>query len=267
MAWNYSPKEFIKVYRKLIEWEWYTDTNTKSLFIHCLLRANWKPGSWKGIHYNAGEFITSLPSLSAETGLSIQQVRTSLNRLFSTGELTCRTTDNVTGKKLTRNRIITVNNWDSYQESNSQNNSQNNIQSNSHPTGLQQATNRQLTADIRSIEYIRTKEEKNKNTLSVDVQSLCAKWNDLGLKKKIKTITSTREKKVHTLIDAYGMGTVIDTMDKICKSKFLSTESSNGWNITFDWFINPDNFLKVMEGQYDACDSETLNREEESEWQ
>ena len=63
------------------------------------------------------------------------------------------------------------------------------------------------------------------------------------------------------------MDTVIDTMNKICKSKFLSTESSNGWNITFDWFINPDNFLKVMEEQYDSGNSETLNREEESEWQ
>lgn len=128
MALNYSPKEFIKVYRKFMEWEWYTDVNTTKLFIHCLLRANWKSGQWQGIGYNAGEFITSLPSLSKETGLSIQQVRTSLDKLSSTGELTSKTTDSVTGKKLSKNRIITVNNWDRYQGDNSQSNSQSNRQ-------------------------------------------------------------------------------------------------------------------------------------------
>lgn len=261
MALEYSPKEFVKMYRKFMQWEWYTDVNTKTLFIHCLLKANWKPGSWKGIHYDAGEFITSLPSLAEETGLSVQQIRTSLVHLISTGEISSNSTDKSTGKKLTKCRIITVNNWSQYQSDNRQNNSQSTCMS----TGNQQATNRQPTADIRSKEYIRTKEEKN-NTLSVDVQSLCDQWNDLGLKKKIKTITSAREKKVQALIDAYGMDVVVDTMNKICKSKFLSTESSNGWNITFDWFINPNNFLKVMEGQYDDS-SEISDRNEESEWQ
>lgn len=141
MAWKYSPKEFVKVYRKFMEWEWYTDVNTKTLFIHCLLRANWKAGSWKGINYLPGEFITSLPSLAKESGLSIQQVRTSLNKLISTGEITSKTTDSVTGKTLTRNRIITVNNWDEYQIDNSQTNSQTNRKSNRQATGQQQDSN------------------------------------------------------------------------------------------------------------------------------
>lgn len=141
MGWNYSPKEFVKVYRKFMEWEWYTDVNTKTLFLHCLLRANWKPGRWKGINYNAGEFITSLPSLAEESGLSIQQVRTSLDKLISTGEITSKVTDSVTGKKLTKNRIITINNWNSYQGDNSQTNSQNNSQTNRKATGKQQDSN------------------------------------------------------------------------------------------------------------------------------
>jgi hypothetical protein len=124
-----------------MEWEWYTDINTKTLFIHCLLRANWKPGRWKGINYDAGEFITSLPTLAEESGLTIQQVRTSLDKLISTGEITSKTTDSLTGKKLTKNRIITINNWDVYQGDNSQKNSQNNNQTNSQATGKQQASN------------------------------------------------------------------------------------------------------------------------------
>lgn len=157
MAWNYSPKEFIKVYRKLMEWEWYTDVNTTKLFIHCLLRANWKEGKWKGIHYKAGEFITSLPSLAEESGLTIQQVRTSLSKLISTGELTSKTTDSVTGKKLSKNRIIAVNNWDGYQYDNRHSNSQNNSHSNRQATGKQQDSNSRYKK-YRSIEDKKEKE-------------------------------------------------------------------------------------------------------------
>ena len=160
MAFHYSPKEFIKVYRKLLDWEWYTDINTKTLFIHCLLRANWKAGSWKGIEYEAGEFITSLPRISAETGLSIQQARTALEHLELTGEITSRITDKVTGKKYRDKRVITVNNWDNYQGDNRQSNSQINSQSNSKSTDNQQTTTQSSNNRYKNIKNI--KEEKNK---------------------------------------------------------------------------------------------------------
>lgn len=155
MAWKYSRKEFIKVYRKFMEWEWYTDTNVKALFLHCLLKANWKPGVWHGIHYDAGEFITSLPSLAEETGLSIQQARTAILRMQESGEITSRITDNVTGKRLTKNRIITVKNWTVYQGDNRQTNSQTRSQITGNPTGKQQATQQQIE------EYKELEEDKN----------------------------------------------------------------------------------------------------------
>lgn len=115
MALPVNPKSFIKLYRKFMNWEWYTDINTKTLFIHCLLKANWQTGEWKGIHFEAGEFITSLPQICEETGLSMRQARTALSRLETTGELTSRTTDKTTGRKLTKCRIIAVKNWSIYQ--------------------------------------------------------------------------------------------------------------------------------------------------------
>lgn len=153
MGWNYSPKEFVKVYRKLLEWEWYTDSNTTKVFLHCLLRANWKSGSWKGIHYRQGQFITSLSNLAEENGLSIRQVRTALEHLISTGEIISSMTDEVTGKKLTRNRIITVNHWDDYQC----NDKQSDKRVTRKATNRRQASDKQATTDIRSIEY---KEDK-----------------------------------------------------------------------------------------------------------
>jgi len=98
---------FIKLHRKMLKWEWYDNINTCRLFLHCLLKANWQPTKWQGIELQPGQFITSLTKLSDETSLTIRQVRDSLNRLISTGELTSKTTN--------KYRVITINNWEDYQ--------------------------------------------------------------------------------------------------------------------------------------------------------
>jgi len=143
MSWNYSDDEFIKVYRKMISWEWYTDVNTKVLFLHCLLKANWKDGSWKGYDYKRGQFITSLSSLAKETGLTVKQVRTALKHLERTGEVASWSDSKV--------RIITVLSYDSFQVAGK-------------PKGKQgasdgQAKGKQGATDIRTFKNIRSKEE------------------------------------------------------------------------------------------------------------
>lgn len=144
MSWPYSDNEYIKVYRKLINWEWYTDVNTTKLFLHCLLKANWKDGSWHGYKYKRGQFITSIASLARETGLSVRQVRTALKHLKMTGE--------VTSKEYSKFRVITVSGYDDYQASDKQNDKQ--------ATKKRQASDKQATTDIRSIRSIRSKEDK-----------------------------------------------------------------------------------------------------------
>ena len=99
---------WIKLHRKMTEWEWYSDPNTFRLFIHCLLRANHKEKSWRGININRGQFYTSLDTLSDETGLTQRQIRTCLNKLKSTGELSSST--------MARGRMITVVKYDAYQD-------------------------------------------------------------------------------------------------------------------------------------------------------
>jgi len=116
---------FIKLYRQLLDWEWYTDINTKILFIHCLLKANYKTKKYQKNTVKKGSFVTSLESLSKETGLTVQQIRTALNHLISTGELTSESSN--------KNRIITVVNYEKFQNDNKQTNKQ--------TTGKQQATN------------------------------------------------------------------------------------------------------------------------------
>lgn len=107
MSWEYSDKEYIKLFRKMTRWEWYTDVNTCHLFMHCLIKANWKDGSWRGIKYKRGQFITSLKTLSKETGLSMKSVRTALKHLEETNE--------VANLRHSNFRLITVLNYDLYQ--------------------------------------------------------------------------------------------------------------------------------------------------------
>ena len=122
---------FILLYRQITEWEWYQNPNTFRVFLHCLLMANFADGRFEGQDIKRGQFVTSLPSLSKQTRLSIQQVRTALDHLKSTGE--------ITDKAYPKYRVITVVKYDEYQQDNRQNNSQS--------TGNQQAINRQSTGN------------------------------------------------------------------------------------------------------------------------
>jgi len=122
---------FICLYRQITQWEWYQNPNTFRLFVHCLLMANFTDGRFEGKEVKRGQFVTSLPSLAKQTSLSIQQVRTALAHLISTGELTDNSTPHY--------RIITVVKYNEYQQDNRQNNRQS--------TDNQQTSNRQSTGN------------------------------------------------------------------------------------------------------------------------
>jgi len=99
---------WISLHRKFLNWEWYDDINTKSLFIHCLLKANHIKKIWRGIKIDSGQFFTSTGHLSNELNLTIKQVRISIDKLKSTGEIITKGANNGT--------MISVCNYESYQD-------------------------------------------------------------------------------------------------------------------------------------------------------
>lgn len=101
------------LYRKILGWEWYSDINTCRLFIHMLLKANWREGKFRGTTVPRGSFVSSLEKLSEETGLTIRELRTAISHLKMTGELTVKTTNKYS--------VFTVENYDLYQYSDTQN--------------------------------------------------------------------------------------------------------------------------------------------------
>lgn len=51
-------------------------------------------------------------------------------------------------------------------------------------------------------------------------------------------------------IREYGYDNVLSAIFSIKDCPFLLGQSNSGWTITFDWFVKPNNFIKVLEGNY-----------------
>ena len=83
---------WIKLHRKILNWEWYQDANVCRVYLHLLLTANFEERNWKGILINKGDCIFSVDGLSKELELTAQQIRTALNKLKSTKNITILST-------------------------------------------------------------------------------------------------------------------------------------------------------------------------------
>ena len=143
---NYMTENgYIKLHRSIVSWEWYSDLNTKSVFLHLLLNANWDDSRFRGYEVPKGSLVTSYNSLSKALGISKQSVRTSINHLISTHEITLTSHSHFS--------IISIVNWEKYQGSDEETNTHINTHSNTELTRNQHATN-----TIKEYKNIRNKE-------------------------------------------------------------------------------------------------------------
>jgi DNA replication protein DnaD len=104
---------WIKLHRKFLKWEWYSDSEMVHLFLHLLLKANHAPKKWKGITIEKGQVLTGRKVLSREINMSEDKIRTRLKRLVDTQEITIKTTSKYS--------IITICNYCQYQTTEKEN--------------------------------------------------------------------------------------------------------------------------------------------------
>lgn len=124
---------WVTLHRKFLQWEWFDIPEMVKLFIYLLLMAQHSERKHRGITLQRGEFVTSIPTIMKDCKLSEQQARTCIKRLKSTGEITCKSTNKYT--------IITICNYDRYQNDNLESNGQNNGQTNTPATDKQRTNN------------------------------------------------------------------------------------------------------------------------------
>jgi len=134
---------WVKIHRKLLEWEWYDEPNTFRLFIHLLLKANHKPKNYRGVNIETGQVMTGFSLLAEQTGLTVQKVRTALSNLKSTNEITIKSSNKGT--------VIQIVKYVDYQVATSQ------------TTNEQQTDNKRITTNKND-----NKEKKEKKELVFD---------------------------------------------------------------------------------------------------
>lgn len=83
------------------------------------------------------------------------------------------------------------------------------------------------------------------------LDEVVTKWNELPIPKIAKIHRGmTRYGLLQGRVKQYGEDAVIAAIDNIGRSSFLQGQNKRGWQISFDWFVKPNNFTKVLEGQY-----------------
>lgn len=107
---------------------------------------------------------------------------------------------------------------------------------------------------------IEIEEDKDRDNLTVSKDTVCSTdvlrivdaWNSLGLTKITKIVNGkNRDKQLKARIKEYGVDLILNAIEKVRNSDFLLGKNKEGWTITFDWFIKPNNFPKVLDGNYD----------------
>lgn len=83
----------------------------------------------------------------------------------------------------------------------------------------------------------------------INTKVFIEKWNSLGLNKLIN-IKNKRLKQLKARIKEYGVDKVLLAIDNIKNSDFLQGNNERGWVVDFDWFLKPNNFIKVLENKY-----------------
>lgn len=233
-------KGWIKLHRALLDWEWYDDIYTCRLFLHLLLTANHDDRQWRGIAIKKGQKLTSQAKLSEQTGLTRQQVRTSLKRLESTSSITMSTT--------AQHTVVTVLKWDEYQDSTSE-------LTNSQPTA-----NQQLTTNKNYKNY---KNEKEIVPVSL-LEKISEHWNNymdgispnVDLTKKNK-VNQKRAKLIKAIIDTDWKTEKYQTdysdheywegyIQRLATADFLQWQRENG-HLKFDQAMNIDKFTRNLE--------------------
>lgn len=233
--------DYVKISRKILDWEWYTDINTKVLFLHILLKANWKPGRFQGTEVPRGSLATSQQNMAAETGLTIKNVRTALKHLENTGE--------VAVSRHPKFSVITVKNYNQYQSSGSQ------MAVEGQSDGSRGATIEEGKKE-RKEEY--NKSPKGDYESGTPENSIYATIRELynsvcGSYPRLVKMSEARKKAINARIRAgYTREDFRILFEKAEASEFLKGANKRNWRATFDWLISDTNMAKVLDGNYDA---------------
>lgn len=253
--------DYIKLNRCIKHnWLWTDDEpfDKRSAWIDLLLLASWKDEKklygGKLLVFKHGTVYKSMSELASRW----RWHRTTVSRFLKVLE----SDEMVTVDATTHGTTITIVNWDFYQ-----------CDVSPDATTNAQQMHDQCTTDARPMHTIEEGKKVINNIIissskdsdiirptetvrqgnSEDMQKVVDAWNALvplgiaGISKM--SASSTRYKNLNARIKEFGIGSVLTAIEKIKASDFLTGKKTD-WRITFDWFVKPNNFPKVLDGNY-----------------
>ena len=251
-------KGWVKIHRSMLKWEWWDDHNTARLWLYLLLTAAHEDVRFRGKVIKRGQLATTRVKLAEATGMSEQSVRTSLQRLKSTNEITTKVTNKFT--------IITICKFDNYQIVEDDANQQNNQRTNQQLTNNQPTTNQHIEQELKNEKnynnislldaHAREAEDPKKDFVLIFGKKIVELWNKNDFLIKITGLTEKRKNKLRVRLSEFAKaGEPLEVYEKMIEniknSDFLKGKNSRGWTITFDWLLNNENnWRKVYEGNY-----------------
>ncbi|NCC19097.1 MAG: hypothetical protein EOM29_09185 [Bacteroidia bacterium] len=84
----------------------------------------------------------------------------------------------------------------------------------------------------------------------IDYKSICDYWNKISKLKEISKITDQRKGNINARIKEYSVDEVYKMIDQASNSPFLRGDNKMNFIASFDWCFKPNNFVKVLEGNY-----------------
>ena len=216
---------WIKLYRDIENWRYFSDANALQLFLYLIIHANTEDCYFQDELCKRGELITSVAHLSDVLRLSTQQVRTILKKLNGK-EIVIKSTN--------RNTHIIVCNFDSYQGEKKENNKR--------ITNEQQTNNKRIT----TIKEYKNKEYKKEEEISTNVdkeKKLSADSENFSVEKDSGNNTQLnseeKEKKVAPKRESrFTPPTLEEIKDyevqkgyTFSAEKFWGYYESNGWRV------------------------------------
>lgn len=243
---------WIKIHRSIWDNPWMYKPYVYVIWSYILCHVNYQPTEvifeGKRITLNPGQGLFKLREIAALFKVSPTSLHRIINLLKNETQIETQTSP--------RNTIITVVNWQKYQTSETQNGIQ--VEHKWNTSGTQT----EHLPIIKEIEEV--KKERNNNNTNVlfvipaedeppkngEYQPIIDAWNSLPLN-NINSIRGKRLDSLRARIKEYSFDDVLHAISMIQNSPFLLGQNKHGWQITFDWFVKPNNFPKVLEGNYE----------------
>lgn len=233
-----TDKGWIKLHRKLLDcWIWDIKPYDKArAWVDLLLLAVHHDKKivieGKPVLITRGSYFTSRGQLATRWGWSVKKVDSFLKSLEAE--------EMITTNKSKRGTIINIVNYKEYQLDVPKNDKN---------------TRAAEIADMNTSEKAETISAPCEITQQAkDARKVIEEWNKLeayGIKPITRISSGTkRYNGICARLKQYGIDNVLKAIEKIKESDFLQGKTNKGWTITFDWFVLPNNFPKVLDGNY-----------------